>query len=145
MNLLPDFDGMDDDLVEDGDEDLDGEVSYDPPLEYGIDYNTGQLTGKIVEGVETIKTWIWCTLHTERFKYAIHDWDYGIEIEPYMGTTVTQEILDTDIKKEIQDALYINPWITDINNWNSSIEKEKVHLKFTVDTDFGETEVDEFV
>ena len=42
------------------------------PREYGINFQTGQLTGKIVEGVEAIKVWIWLCLHTERFRQAIY-------------------------------------------------------------------------
>lgn len=40
------------------------------PREYGVDFQTGQLTGKIVEGIEAIKVWIWLCLHTERFRHA---------------------------------------------------------------------------
>ena len=29
------------------------------PKEYEIDFKTGQLTGRIVEGAEAIKVWIW--------------------------------------------------------------------------------------
>lgn len=39
----------------------------DVPKEYGIDFATGQLTGKIVEGKEAIKVWIWNCLKTQRF------------------------------------------------------------------------------
>ena len=148
MSLLPDFDGMDDELLDDGDEDTDGEeAGYDIPKEYGIDFNTGQLTGKIVEGVEAIKVWIWLCLHTERYRFAIHDWDYGVEFEPYIGQTLDQEYVDTDIKKEVEDAMYINPYISEITDWDSSVSDNgnKLHLVFTAVTDFGDTEVDEFV
>lgn len=148
MTLLPDFDGIDDELIEDGEEDEDtGEEVYDVPREYEIDFKTGRLTGKIVEGVEAIKVWIWLCLHTERYRYAIHDWDYGVEFEPYIGRTLDQEDIDTDIKKEVEDALYVNPWITEVTNWQSSMDEkhDKLHLVFTAVTDFGETEVDEFV
>ena len=32
---------------------------------------------KIVTGKEAIKTWIYKTLKTERFRYEIYSWDYG--------------------------------------------------------------------
>ena len=41
------------------------------PREYGVDFRTGQLTGKIVEGIEAVKVWIWSCLHTERYRYAM--------------------------------------------------------------------------
>lgn len=147
MSLVPDFDGIDDEIEENGDLDEDGNEVYDLPLEYGIDFDTGQLTGKIVEGVEAVKVWIWLCLHTARYRFAIHDWDYGVDFEEYIGQTLDQEYVDTDIKKEVEDAMYVNPWITDVTDWQSSMDKkhDKLHLVFTAVTDFGETEVDEFV
>ena len=35
------------------------ETVLEIPKEYGINFKTGQLTGKIVEGKEAIKVWIW--------------------------------------------------------------------------------------
>ena len=147
MSLIPDFDGIDDEIEENGDLDEDGNEVYDLPLEYGIDFDTGQLTGKIVEGVEAVKVWIWLCLHTARYRFAIHDWDYGVDFEEYIGQTLDQEYVDTDIKKEVEDAMYVNPWITDVTDWQSSMDEkhDKLHLVFTAVTDFGETEVDEFV
>ena len=147
MSLVPDFDGIDDEIEENGDLDEDGNEVYDLPLEYGIDFDTGQLTGKIVEGVEAVKVWIWLCLHTARYRFAIHDWDYGVDFEEYIGQTLDQEYVDTDIKKEVEDAMYVNPWITDVTDWRSSMDEkhDKLHLVFTAVTDFGETEVDEFV
>lgn len=147
MSLVPDFDGIDDEIEENGDLDEDGNEVYDLPLEYGIDFDTGQLTGKIVEGVEAVKVWIWLCLHTARYRFAIHDWDYGVDFEEYIRQTLDQEYVDTDIKKEVEDAMYVNPWITDVTDWQSSMDEkhDKLHLVFTAVTDFGETEVDEFV
>ena len=34
------------------------------PREYGIDFQTGRLTGRIVEGIEAIKVWVWNCLHS---------------------------------------------------------------------------------
>lgn len=34
------------------------------PKEYGIDFKTGQLSGKIVEGVDALMVWCWIALHT---------------------------------------------------------------------------------
>lgn len=145
MSLLPDFDGIDDEIEENGDLDEDGNEVYDLPKEYGIDFTTGQLTGKIVKGLEAVKVWIRLALKTPRYRFAIHDWDYGLDLEEYVGQTLTQEFVDTDIKKEVEDCMYVNPWITDVTDWDSTIEGNKLHIKFTAVTDFGETEVDEFV
>ena len=55
------------------------------PKEYEMDFETGMLTGHVVSGIEAIKVWIWCALHTQRFRYAIYSWDYGADVEQYFG------------------------------------------------------------
>ena len=84
------------------------------PKEYGIDFTTGQLTGEIVEGIEAIKVWIWNCLHTQRFRYPLYSWDYGADLEQYIGQTVTEEFLNADCEDEIREALQVNPYITGI-------------------------------
>ena len=59
------------------------------PKEYGLDFETGQLTGEIVEGIEAIKVWIWLCLHTQRFRWPIYSWDYGADLEQYIGQSIT--------------------------------------------------------
>lgn len=138
MSLLPSF-------AVDDIEDVEDTAVYDLPEEYGIDFKTGQLTGKKVTGKEAVKVWIWLCLHCQRFRYPIYSWEYGVDIESYIGETVDQEFLDTDLKKEIQDAIYVNPYISDMQDWNATKERSKVHITFTAITDFGEVEIDEFV
>ena len=61
------------------------------PKEYSIDFATGQLTGKIVEGIEAIKVWVWLCLRTQRFRYPIYSWSYGTDMEQYIGQGLTIE------------------------------------------------------
>ena len=87
------------------------------PKEYGIDFQTGQLTGKIVEGLEAIKVWIWLCLHTERFRHAIYSADYGTSFEQYIGHVLSDEYINTDCESEITDALLINEFIESVEDF----------------------------
>lgn len=111
------------------------------PREYGIDFSTGELTGKIVEGLETIKVWVWNCMHTERFRHAIYSWDYGCSYEQYIGETVTQEYLETDCYSETEEALLVNPYITGIDDFTTEITRDKLHVSFRVLTKLGDVEV----
>ncbi len=115
------------------------------PREYGIDFETGRLTGRIVEGIEAIKVWVWNALHTERYRYAIYSWQYGVEYEQYIGQTVTDEYLQNDCQTETSDALLVNPYIKSIDNFNAEIEGSAMHITFSINTTFGSTEVSEYV
>ena len=57
------------------------------PKEYGINFETGQLSGKIVEGYDAILVWAWLALHTPRYRYYIYSEDYGQEYEDLVGKT----------------------------------------------------------
>lgn len=107
------------------------------PKEYGIDFNTGQLTGRIVEGIEAIKVWVWLCLRTQRFRYPIYSWSYGTDMEQYIGQGLTIEYLETDLKDEIEEALRVNEYITGIENYSCIQTGSKVQIQFTVQTTLG--------
>ena len=115
------------------------------PKEYGIDFRTGQLTGKIVEGIEAIKVWIWLCLHTERFRHAIYSADYGTSFEQYIGHVLSDEYINTDCESEISDALLINEYIESIEDFEAVRNSDGLNIKFRVVTKFGNIEVDENV
>ena len=115
------------------------------PREYGIDFDTGQLTGKIVEGIEAIKVWIWLCLHTERFRHAIYSSDYGAALEQYFGYVLSDEYINTDCESEVTDALLINDYIESIENFGAVKDGEHLRISFRVVTKFGSLEVDESV
>lgn len=115
------------------------------PKEYGINFETGRLTGKIVEGVEAIKVWIWLCLHTERFRHAIYSSDYGTSFEQYIGHVLSDEYINTDCESEVTDALLINDYIESIENFGAVKDGEHLRISFRVVTKFGSLEVDESV
>ena len=121
------------------------ETVQEIPKEYGIDFKSGQLTGKIVERKEAIKVWIWNCLKTQRFRYPIYSWDYGTDLEQYIGHTVSEEYLNTDCESEIKEALMVNPYIEGISDFSAEIRKEHLTLSFKVETRFGEMEVEQSV
>lgn len=115
------------------------------PREYGINFRTGQLTGKIVEGIEAIKVWIWLCMHTERFRHAIYSADYGTSLEQYIGHMLSEEYINTDCESEISDALLINEYIESIEDFEAVRNSDSLNISFRVVTKFGSIEVDENV
>ena len=115
------------------------------PREYGIDFTTGQLTGKIVEGIEAIKVWIWLCMHTERFRHAIYSSDYGTALDQYFGHVLSDEYINTDCESEISDALLMNEYIESIEDFEAVRNSDILNIKFRVVTKFGSLEVDESV
>ena len=109
--------------------------------EYEIDWETGQLTGRIVEGLEAVKVWIYLALQTERYVFEQFTWDYGNELSTLIGTSNNQEYLQMEVKRMVKDCLSVNEHITDIDNFQCEVEDEKITITFTAVTDYGEVDI----
>lgn len=107
------------------------------PKEYGVNFDTGQLTGKIVEGIEAIKVWVWLCLRTQRFRYPIYSWSYGADLEQYIGQGLTKEYLEVDLKDEIEEVLKVNEYINGIEDYSCTQTGSKTQIQFKVQTKFG--------
>ena len=104
------------------------------PREYEIDFKTGKLTGKIVEGVKYhIKA---------KIKFFQYSWDYGCEINELIGQQYSDEYTKAEVERMITECLEVNPYITEIEDLEVSKEKDKLHIKFTIITDYGEEEIE---
>lgn len=136
MSILPSF--LSEALLEEAEETA---AVLQIPKEYGMNFQTGQLTGKIVEGLEAIKVWVWNCLHTERYRHAIYSWQYGTEYEQYIGHTVTDEYLQNDCQTETEEALMVNPYISGIDDFEAVLDGDHLSISFTLETTLGNTEV----
>lgn len=136
MSLLPEF------ILEDEVEEDEIEDTEELPREYGIDFVTGQLTGEIVEGKEAVKVWIWLALRVPRYRHIINTWEYGNEIESLIGKGYSQEHLNSEVKYMIEDALSPNEYITDITNIDATLNNDKLTVRLTAETPYGEVKID---
>ncbi|MSS63187.1 DUF2634 domain-containing protein [Velocimicrobium porci] len=113
------------------------------PKEYEIDFKTGQLTGKVVTGLEAIKTWAWLALHTERYRYLQYSWDYGNELETLIEEhSCNQEYINAEAERLITECLSTNEYITGIEDVECDVIDDNVRLRFRIITDYGEGDID---
>ncbi len=124
------------DIDEDGGE----EEADKEPCEYGIDFSTGQLTGKKVYGLEAIKVWIYLALGTPRYRMEHHSWDYGHELEELIGLTPDEDYIMSTAKCMIEECLQQNKHILGISDFIGRIEDDNLICTFTVETDLGDVE-----
>lgn len=109
--------------------------------EYEIDWKTGQLTGRIVEGLEAVKVWIYLALQTDRYVFEQFTWDYGHELSTLIGSSNNQEYLQMEVKRMVEECLFINEHITGVSNLQCEINEEKITISFTAITDYGEVSI----
>ena len=110
------------------------------PKEYEIDFNTGQLTGRIVEGKEAIAVWIWLVLQTPRYRYYVYTWDYGNEFEDLIGKGYTEEYIEAEAQRMTEDCLLVNENIQSITEFSVNMEGDTLTISFTANTIYGEIE-----
>lgn len=127
-------------FIDNEEEDVQEETLY-IPREYGIDFETGQLSGKIVEGYDALLVWTWIALHTPRYRYYIYSEDYGQEYETLIGKNYSEELTDSELERMTEECLTENPYITGIENFTCTKKEEKVTLSFSLITTLGDGEV----
>ncbi|MFQ9696410.1 MAG: DUF2634 domain-containing protein, partial [Zhenhengia sp.] len=86
--------------------------------EYDFDFETGKLTGKILEGKEALQVWIYKTLLTKRYSHLIYSWDYGQDLEEMIGKSYEKGLIRSEVERRIKDCLLINDKITACTHFN---------------------------
>lgn len=110
--------------------------------ELAFDFKTGQLLtngGKYyyVEKNEAIKIWIWKALFSSRYTYLAYSTDYGNEIYTLIGRYLNKELLYSELRRMIEEALLCNPYIVSLSDFDITQEGAKVICNFSVNTIYG--------
>lgn len=110
--------------------------------ELAFDFNTGQLKTRgglyyYVEKNEAIKVWIWKALHASRFTYLAYSTNYGNEIYTLVGRYLAKQLLYSELKRMIEEALLCNPYITSLTEFEVTQKGSKVECIFAVNTIYG--------
>ncbi len=106
-----------------------------PTRTYAIDWSNGRIIGYVDEQ-EAMKQAIYKVLHTERFEYLIYNGNYGITLKDLFGRD--KYIACAVLERRIRDALTVDDRITDVYDFDFSVGKNSVLVKFSVGTIFGD-------
>lgn len=83
-------------------------------------------------------------LSTERYKYLIYSWDYGVELVDLIGQPMPYVM--SEIPRRITEALVQDDRIEDVKDFEFETNGKKLHVTFTVVSTIGniptELEVD---
>ena len=75
-------------------------------------------------------------LQTERYRFVIYDWNYGMELDDLIGKNASFVI--PELKRRIEDALLADDRVTAGTGFHFSQERDSVAADFLVHTIFGE-------
>ena len=106
-----------------------------PSLTWKINEERAEVRGTADEK-EAMEQAVRKVLQTERYRYAIYDWNYGVELEDLYGKRVSYVI--PELKKRIEEALLADDRVTAVTDFSFLQEKGSVTAEFVVHTIFGE-------
>lgn len=124
------------------DEEIDIDVDEEKiPTDYEIDFTTGKLTGKIITGLDAIKQWVRIVLSTDRYYFNQYSWDHGCELQALIGKNYDPALIESEVKRMIEDALLVNDDVESISDLTCEIKQDKLTATFTINTIYGGGEI----
>lgn len=129
--MLPDE--VDFDIDEDESDDLDEEE--EPDKTYELDNYIDRIHG-FCDGIEAVKQSVYHCLTTERYKYPIYSWDYGIETSDLIGKDPKWAAATLELR--VNDALSQDDRIEEITDFTTNIPRRGVlAFSFNCVTKYG--------
>ena len=120
------------------------QTSVELPIfkELAFDFETGQLKMNggqyyYVEKNEALKIWIYKALNASRFTYLAYSTNYGNEINTLVGRYLAKQLLFSELKRLIEEALLCNPYITNLTEFDIERKGSEVYCTFAVNTIYG--------
>lgn len=113
-----------------------------PTRTFKLNISSNTITG-FTDEIEAMKQAIYLILNIERYEYLIYSWDYGIELQDLFGQP-TSFVLP-ELKRRITEALLQDTRIDSVDDFTFDVVKSKVHVRFTVNTIYGEVEAERVV
>jgi len=83
-----------------------------------------------ISGKRAFQQWVRSCLSTERYKYEIYSWNFGLEVEDLYGLEPSYVI--SELKARIVDALTIDERVEDVCDFSFEVFDKRILLKFLV-------------
>ena len=105
---------------------------------FSFDYSTKNFNitdGAISEptNIEAVKQWVELLIRTRPGKYPIYGESFGVSTDELIGyKSMPIGFIYSEIKREIQDGLKLNPSIDSMDNYNASRDNGVLTISFTV-------------
>lgn len=120
----------------------DFEVVRQPSKTYKLYMEEGRIA-KQTDGLEAMKQAVYKILNTERYRYVIYSWNYGIELQDLFGMPLPY--VYPELKRRITEALTWDDRIEDVSGFSFSHNRGEVAARFTVHTAVGSFETERTV
>lgn len=116
----------------------DFEITEQPSKTYKMDLE-GNTTRGYTDGLEAMKQVVFKILNTERYKYPMYSWNYGVELEDLFGEPVSW--VCPELQRRITEALTWDERIESVTDFEFDLSRKGVvAVTFIVHTIYGDFE-----
>lgn len=118
-------------------------VKEQPTKTYKMELYKGNYILGFVDSQKAMEQAIYKIIRTERYKYIIYSWNYGIELEDLFGMPV--EYCVVELERRVSEALLQDNRITAVHTFEFDTESERGTVmikKFIAETVFGKIQID---
>lgn len=106
-----------------------------PGRNYRMLIDSGRVLG-LCDGKDAMKQVIYKILNTERYRYVVYSWNYGIELKDLFG--MPAGYVCPELKRRISEALLQDDRIREVKDFSFAIsQRGRVGVIFTAVTDVG--------
>lgn len=126
--MIPDIDVLTENL---------DEIEY-PSKTYGIEFvkDGDDCIQGYIDEVEAIKQAALLIVNTERYEFPIYSWDYGIELYDLVGQPMPYVM--SEVERRVEEALTQDDRIESVKDFEFTVNKSKLHVKFTIVTNIAD-------
>lgn len=111
-------------------------VNYQTSNTFRVRYESDYKLIGMCDDIEAMKQAIFKIINTERYKYLIYDWNYGIELNDLKGKPIPY--VYAEIERRIKEALLADNRIKEVTDFRFSNNGGDVLCLFTANTIYGE-------
>lgn len=113
-----------------------------PSKTYRMHIDEERVSGK-VDGLDAIAQACYKILNTERYRFVIYSWNYGIELQDLFGKPIPYVF--SELPRRIREALLQDDRILSVDRFELSHNRGDVLARFTVHTTLGDLELEKGV
>ena len=92
----------------------------------------------LLDDLDAVEQSVYLILGTERYKFPIYSWDYGIELADLFGKPMP--FVMAELPERIKEALTVDERISNVTDFEFTQNGKKLEVSFTVVTDGGNLE-----
>lgn len=113
-----------------------------PSKTYRMRIEEERVTGT-ADGIDAIAQACYKILNTERYRFVIYSWNYGVELQDLFGKPIPYVF--SELPRRIREALLQDDRVEAVDGFEMSHKGGDVLARFTVHTAYGDIELEKGV